>query len=182
MQQGLIIVTIQAREPSLRPLPELTPSTSQAVMLYVGLYAVAFGIGGVIANLPTHGADQFDGTKKQQVSRYFNWFFFCLCIGGMLAVTFMVWIQENKGWGWGLGCSTGSLALALIIFASGTKYYRHKLPSGSPLTRIFKVKFFNWSYILFFVLIIHLFLILWGSKYLWIDISKQKFTKSYEVV
>lgn len=104
---------------------------------------MAFGVGGVIANLPAHGADQFDSSKKNLVSSYFNWFFFCLCSGGMLAVTFLVWIQENKGWVWGLAFSTGALAISLVIFASGFTYYRHKVPSGSPLTRIFKVKFFH---------------------------------------
>ncbi|XP_020245465.1 protein NRT1/ PTR FAMILY 4.2-like [Asparagus officinalis] len=149
MMLGLIIVTIQARTPSLRPISTTqTPSKSQEAMLHIGLYAMAFGVGGIIANLPAHGADQFDSSKKNLISSYFNWFFFCLCSGGMLGVTFLVWIQENKGWVWGLAFSTGALAISLVVFASGFTYYRHKVPSGSPLTSIFKVLVYsarNWN-------------------------------------
>ncbi|KAJ0988946.1 hypothetical protein J5N97_007302 [Dioscorea zingiberensis] len=136
---GLLILTIQAFEPTLRPNPGEKPSNSQEAMLYIGLFVMALGVSGVKANLASHGADQLDRFNGHQITSFFNWFFFCLCTGGMFAVTVLVWIQVNKGWKLSLILCTIFLFLSIFIFALGLKYYRHKVPSGSPFTRIFKV-------------------------------------------
>lgn len=137
--QGLIILTIQAHCKSFQPNPGRDPSPSQEAMLYAGLYAMAIGVGGVKASLPTHGADQLDHSNKRAISSFFNWFFFSLCTGGLLAVTLLVWVQENKGWQWGFTISAVTLFLGFCIFAGGLPFYRHKFPNGSPFIRIFKV-------------------------------------------
>ncbi|XP_068666710.1 protein NRT1/ PTR FAMILY 4.1-like [Aristolochia californica] len=136
---GLVMLTIQAHYEWLRPGQGKEPSPSQATVLYVGLYAVAIGVGGVKASLPAHGADQLDHSNQRLVSTFFNWFFFCLCSGGMLAVTIVVWVQDNVGWKWGFGISAIALSLGLTIFGAGLPLYRHKNPIGSPITRIIKV-------------------------------------------
>jgi len=120
---------------------------------------MAVGVAGVKAALPAHGADQaviddhenqdgiqvehkheHDHEHKQPLTTFFNWFFFSLCSGGLIAATCMVWIEENKGWNWSFKICTVALSLALLIFASGFSCYRYKRPVGSPLARIFKVK------------------------------------------
>ncbi|XP_068661747.1 protein NRT1/ PTR FAMILY 4.2-like isoform X2 [Aristolochia californica] len=136
---GLVMLTIQAHYERLRPVQGKGPSSSQATMLYAGLYAMAIGVGGVKASLPAHGADQLDHSNQRLVSTFFNWFFFCLCCGGMLAVTIVVWVQDNVGWKWGFGISAIALSLGLTIFGAGLPLYRHKTPVGSPITRIVKV-------------------------------------------
>lgn len=136
---GLILLTFQAKHPRLQPPLGKTPSTSQAAILYVGLYAMAAGVGGVKASLPAHGADQLDRSDQRAVSAFFNWFFFALCLGGLGAATGMVWVQENKGWDWSFNISIIILTLALCIFTFGFPFYRYRKPSGSPLSRIFKV-------------------------------------------
>jgi peptide/histidine transporter 3/4 len=148
---GLLMLTLQAHFPALTPPPcggKQTrqncehPTVGQAVMLYTGLYMVAVGMGAVKAALPAHGADQFDDkdpTEKKLISHFFNWYFFSLCVGSLVAVTLIVWVQENVGWEWGFGLSTGGIFLALVVFVSGFLRYRNKIPSGSPVTRIAKV-------------------------------------------
>lgn len=155
---GFIVLIIQAENTQLHPRLNVSPSKSQDAILYTGLYAMAVGVGGVKAALPAHGADQVliddhdnqDGIHvehkhehklehKQPLSTFFNWFFFSLCSGGLIAATFMVWIEENKGWNWSFKICAVALALALLIFASGFSCYRYKGAVGSPLTRIFKV-------------------------------------------
>ncbi|KAF7821952.1 protein NRT1/ PTR FAMILY 4.2-like [Senna tora] len=37
--------------------------SSEAAILYSGLYAIAIGVGGIKASLPAHGADQLDPTN-----------------------------------------------------------------------------------------------------------------------
>ncbi|CAH8383660.1 unnamed protein product [Eruca vesicaria subsp. sativa] len=136
---GLILLTIQAHIPKLQPHGDNTPSTLQSVVLFTGLYAVAIGVGGVKASLPAHGGDQLDSRKQGLISGFFNWYFFSICFGGFMAVTIMVWIEENKGWSSSFVICTVILASALLIFTVGFPMYRFKRPTGSPLTRIVNV-------------------------------------------
>lgn len=146
---GLIILTVQARSASLRP-PECNPPNvpcqevdgGKAAMLFLGLYLVALGVGGIKGSLPPHGAEQFNETSPQerkQRSTFFNYFVFCLSCGALIAVTLVVWIEDNKGWEWGFGISTIAILLSIPIFLAGSSFYRNKIPSGSPLTTICKV-------------------------------------------
>ncbi|KAG8663240.1 hypothetical protein MANES_01G190700v8 [Manihot esculenta] len=148
---GLVILTVQARSPSLKP-PACDPANpnvpcqevtgAKAAMLFLGLYIVALGVGGIKGSLAAHGAEQFDESTPQgrkQRSTFFNYFIFCLACGGLIAVTFVVWLEDNKGWVWGFGVSTIVIFLSIPIFLAGSPTYRNKIPSGSPLTTIFKV-------------------------------------------
>ncbi|XP_078177530.1 protein NRT1/ PTR FAMILY 4.6-like isoform X2 [Carex rostrata] len=146
---GLVILTIQAKKPSLKPpactiqdSPCQSVTSSQAAMLFGGLYLTALGIGGIKGSLPPHGAEQFDedtvqGRKAR--STFFNYFVFCLSCGGLIAVTFVVWVEDNKGWQWGFGISTITILLSIPVFLMGSPLYRNKIPTGSPLTTIAKV-------------------------------------------
>ncbi|CAN6470994.1 unnamed protein product [Victoria cruziana] len=139
---GLSIMTIQARFKQLQPPPHQRPSAAEAAMLYSGLYIMALGIGGLKAGLPAHGGDQFPAGNNR-LSNFFNWFFFSLCSGGLVAVTLVVWIQEHKGWQWGFGVATGAIFLLLVTVSLGLPYYRHKVPSGSPFSRITRVLMYS---------------------------------------
>ncbi|KAK7307142.1 hypothetical protein VNO77_39950 [Canavalia gladiata] len=145
---GLIILTIQAREPSLKPpkcgqdIPCQEVGGGKATMLFVGLYLVALGVGGIKGSLPAHGGEQFDETTsvgRKQRSTFFNYFVFCLSCGALIAVTFVVWIEDNKGWQWGFAISTISIFLSIPVFLVGSTTYKNKIPSGSPFTTILKV-------------------------------------------
>ncbi|KAJ6687115.1 OLIGOPEPTIDE TRANSPORTER-RELATED [Salix purpurea] len=136
---GIILLTVQAHDTRLQPALQEKPSSSQAAVLFSGLYAIATGVGGIKAALPAHGADQSDHSKQRSISSFFNWFFFSLCIGGLLSSTIMIWIEENRGWNSSFKISAVVLGVALCIFIAGFPIYRFKRPGGSPITRIFKV-------------------------------------------
>nr|XP_023894310.1 protein NRT1/ PTR FAMILY 4.6-like isoform X2 [Quercus suber]XP_023894312.1 protein NRT1/ PTR FAMILY 4.6-like isoform X2 [Quercus suber] len=148
---GLLILTIQAHVASLKPPPCILVNANspcqevhgaEAVMLFAGLYLVALGVGGIKGSLPPHGAEQFDETTTQgrkQRSSYFNYYVFCLSCGALIAVTFVVWIEDNKGWQWGFGISTATILMSIPVFLLGSPTYRTKIPSGSPITTMFKV-------------------------------------------
>ncbi|KAG5050600.1 hypothetical protein AAZX31_02G020900 [Glycine max] len=145
---GLIVLTIQARDPSLKPpkcdldTPCQEVNGSKAAMLFIGLYLVALGVGGIKGSLPAHGGEQFDETTpsgRKQRSTFFNYFVFCLSCGALIAVTFVVWIEDNKGWQWGFAISTISIFVSIPVFLAGSPTYKNKIPSGSPLTTILKV-------------------------------------------
>ncbi|KAL1194259.1 Protein NRT1/ PTR FAMILY 4.1 [Cardamine amara subsp. amara] len=136
---GLILLTLQAHYPKLQPHGDKTPSTLQATILFTGLYTVATGVGGVKGSLPAHGGDQLGSRNQRLISGFFNWYYFSVCFGGLLAVTVMVWIEENKGWSSSFYITTAILASALFIFSVGFPMYRFKRPIGSPLIRMVDV-------------------------------------------
>ncbi|CAI9275830.1 unnamed protein product [Lactuca saligna] len=148
---GLVILTIQARSSSLKP-PECNPIEAtipcqevhgaKASLLFLGLYLIALGVGGIKGSLPVHGAEQFDDNSmkgRKQRSTFFNYFMFCLSVGALIAVTLVVWIEDNKGWEWGFGISMLTILLSIPVFLAGSCFYKNKIPSGSPLTMIVKV-------------------------------------------
>lgn len=111
-------------------------------MLFAGLYLVAFGVGGIKGSLPPHGAEQFDETTpegRKQRSAFFNYYIFCLACGALMAVTFVVWIEDNIGWQWGFGISAATILISIPVFLLGSSTYRVKTPTGSPITTMFKV-------------------------------------------
>lgn len=117
----------------------------EVAVLFIGLYLVALGVGGIKGSLPAHGAEQFDESTTQgrkRRSSFFNYFVFSLSCGALVAVTFVVWVEDNLGWQWGFGISTISTFLSIPLFFAGSPFYRNKIPTGSPLTTILKVFIF----------------------------------------
>lgn len=152
MQQGLVILTVQAHIPSLKPpiCKSFNRNVScqevdegKAALLYVGLYLVALGVGGIKGSLPPHGAEQFDehtAEGRKQRSSFFNYYVFSLSCGALVAVTFVVWIEDNKGWQWGYGIATAAILISIPVFLLGSARYRIKIPTGSPITTMIKVQ------------------------------------------
>ncbi|KAA8540927.1 hypothetical protein F0562_024935 [Nyssa sinensis] len=148
---GLVILTLQAQMPSLKPpicvsanrnTPCQEVDGGKAVLFFAGLYLVALGVGGIKGSLAPHGAEQFDenNPKERKLrSTFFNYYVFSLSCGALIAVTFVVWIEDNKGWQWGFGISTATILISIPIFLLGSATYRTKIPTGSPITTIFKV-------------------------------------------
>ncbi|PIA31412.1 hypothetical protein AQUCO_04900010v1 [Aquilegia coerulea] len=113
-------------------------------MLYLNavLYITGFGAAGIRPCVSSFGADQFDERSKDYKShldRFFNFFYLSVTIGAIIAFTAVVYIQMQRGW----GAAFGSLAIAMgvsnLLFFIGTPLYRHRLPGGSPLTRVAQV-------------------------------------------
>lgn len=148
MQQGLLILTVQAHIPSLKPTACISDNRNEvcdqvdihkSAMLFSGLYLVALGVGGIKGSLPPHGAEQFDEHARRQRSTFFNYYVFCLSFGGLIAVTFVAWIEDNKGWQWGFGIATAAILATIPVFLLGRNTYRIKIPTGSPITTLLKV-------------------------------------------
>lgn len=117
-------------------------STLQLAMFYGALYTLAVGTGGTKPNISTIGADQFDEFEPKEKAHklsFFNWWMFSIFLGTLFANTVLVYIQDNVDWTLGYGLPTLGLAISILIFLSGTRFYRHKVPAGSPFTRMVKV-------------------------------------------
>ena len=120
----------------------ITALKNSAVAAFVAIYLIALGTGGIKPCVSAFGADQFDETddkEREKKSSFFNWFYFSINVGALIASSVLVWIQTNVGWGWGFGIPTVTMALAVVSFFSGSHLYRRQKPGGSPLARIAQV-------------------------------------------
>ncbi|RZC53450.1 hypothetical protein C5167_012300 [Papaver somniferum] len=152
---GVTILTISTVIPSLHPpkcavigSSECVPATStQLTVLYMALYLTALGTGGLKSSVSGFGSDQFDESdekEKSQMLSFFSWFFFFISLGSLMAVSVLVYIQDNVGREWGYGICAATIVLGLVIFLSGTRKYRFKNLVGSPLTQIATVFVAAW--------------------------------------
>ncbi|KAL4197185.1 hypothetical protein AMTRI_Chr04g187020 [Amborella trichopoda] len=150
-QFGMVCLTLSATLPGLRPPPcpptshECRPAAAtegQLAMLYGSLLLTALGSGGIRPCVAAFGAEQFEETGQKQSTKmwnFFNWYYFCMGASILVAVTLIVYIQDNVGWGWGFGVPTALMALSVLCFVVGFPLYRHMNPAGSPLTRLAQV-------------------------------------------
>ncbi|KAF0900699.1 hypothetical protein E2562_034405 [Oryza meyeriana var. granulata] len=151
---GVTILTISTAAPGLRPAACAAGSAAcerasgvQMGVLYLALYLTALGTGGLKSSVSGFGSDQFDESdagEKTQMMRFFNWFFFFISLGSLLAVTVLVYVQDNLGRPWGYGACAASIAAGLVVFLAGTRRYRFKKLVGSPLTQIAAVVVAAW--------------------------------------
>ncbi|KAE9597705.1 hypothetical protein Lal_00041505 [Lupinus albus] len=144
---GVLILTISTIIPTLHP-PKCTENSGktcapannlQLMILYLALYTTALGTGGIKSSVSGFGSDQFDDSdkrEKQDMTKFFNWFFFFISIGSLAAVTVLVYIQDHIGRDWGYGICACAILFALVVFLLGTRKYRFKKLVGSPLTQI----------------------------------------------
>ncbi|KAG6556128.1 hypothetical protein Mapa_002069 [Marchantia paleacea] len=147
---GLTLLTLSVALPSLRPdkcdqsiSSSCQPASDREMTpIYIALYLVALGSGGVKPSISVLGADQFDDTipdEKLQGTHFFNWFFYFIQVGSFTSVTFLVYVQDNVGFSWGYGILWGLFFITMVGFFVGSPFYRHKIPSGSAGTRVLQV-------------------------------------------
>ncbi|XP_039784868.1 protein NRT1/ PTR FAMILY 8.3-like isoform X3 [Panicum virgatum] len=136
---GMLILTVSASVPLIVDVP--SNSGVRRVAVYLGLYLVALGTGGVKPCSSALGADQFDGTDpvERATKGSFNWYYFCVNIGSLLSGTVLVWVQEDIGWGVGFAVPMVLMVSGLAVFVAGRKVYRYKKLGASPLTRAAQV-------------------------------------------
>ncbi|XP_010254380.1 PREDICTED: protein NRT1/ PTR FAMILY 6.2 isoform X2 [Nelumbo nucifera] len=147
---GTGLLAMSTRLPQLRPPPCNTTLSRkceeangfQMGILYLSLYLIALGTGGLKSSVSGFGSDQFDEKDKKEMTQmtyFFNRFFFFISIGTLTAVTVLVYIQDEVGRSWAYGICSVSMFVAILIFLSGTKRYRYKKRMGSPIVHILQV-------------------------------------------
>lgn len=146
---GMTFLTVTASVSGLKPVchgprgeETCQVTDAQSATFFVALYLIALGTGGIKPCVSSYGADQFDDAdeaEKKHKSSFFNWFYFSINIGALIASSVLVWVQDNEGWGWGFGIPAVAMAIAVVSFFSGTRLFRNQKPGGSPLTRICQV-------------------------------------------
>ncbi|CAI9754298.1 unnamed protein product [Fraxinus pennsylvanica] len=116
----------------------------QIIIFYFSLYLVAVAQGGHKPCVQAFGAEQFDEQHLRECeakSSFFNWWYFAMNSGIIVALLILCYIQDNLSWGLGFGIPCIVMCLALILFLLGTMTYRFRVQSDerNPFVRIGRV-------------------------------------------
>lgn len=150
MFQGTAALALSTKLRQFRPPPCQNTALNnckqanefQMGALYVALYLIALGTGGLKSSVSGFGTDQFDENnerEKAQRAFFFNRFFFFISMGTLMAVTVLVYIQDEVDRSLGYGLCSVAMIVAILIFFSGSRRYRYKKSVGSPIVCIFQV-------------------------------------------
>lgn len=118
------------------------PTSKEVGFFWLALALVAISFGGTAPTRAPLSVDQFDDTVPRERSILYSFssrWFVCLCFSALVAQSAIIYIQDNIGWGLGFGLPTAGYALAVVIMFGGIPYYRHKVPTGSPVIAIAQV-------------------------------------------
>ncbi|XP_022880333.1 protein NRT1/ PTR FAMILY 6.2-like [Olea europaea var. sylvestris] len=148
---GTIMLAISTKLPQLRPPlcqaespPTLCKQATgyQMSILFASLYIMAIGTGGLKSSVSGFGTDQFDESDEKEKSKmnlFFGRFFFFVSLGTLMAVTVLVYIQDELSRSLGYGICSMFMFTAILIFLAGTRKYRYKKCAGSPVVHILQV-------------------------------------------
>jgi dipeptide/tripeptide permease len=113
-QAGMVMLALSAGLPGLTPQNDNQKATfGQFLFLYLSLYVIALGTGGIKPNVSAFGADQFDPrdpVEKADKESFFNWFYLSVNLGSLI--------------GEGLGARRFCLFPLLTMY---TSHFRHRL-------------------------------------------------------
>ncbi|XP_030553064.1 protein NRT1/ PTR FAMILY 6.2 [Rhodamnia argentea] len=145
---GTAMLAISTKLSRLRP-PPCRPNRPceqadglQMGILYLALYLVALGTGGLKSSVSGFGTDQFDDKdqkEKAQMAYFFNRFFLFISVGTLTAVTVLVYVQDEVSRSVAYGACSVAMFIASLMFLSGTRRYRYKMCLGSPIVQIMQV-------------------------------------------
>ncbi|XP_058959823.2 solute carrier family 15 member 4 [Pocillopora verrucosa] len=136
----LLLAVVSLKNETLKKLGKNAAHDRTARLVYfvLALVMIAFGTGGIKANVSPFGADQVQQDGPRAIQAFFNWFYWFINIGSLIAFTVVVWIQQNKFF-YGYAITAGTMFLAVLAFLAGRNKYLTKPPGGSQLTEITKI-------------------------------------------
>lgn len=139
---GMILTALSAYLPLLVKNGISNVVSVQDFILFLGLYIIAVGVGGLRPCLMSFGADQFDDgdpLERRAKGPFFNWYVFTMYCGSTIASTGIVWVQDHYGWALGPTILAAVLAGGLSCLVATSRKYRFQPTRGSPLTGVCQV-------------------------------------------
>lgn len=129
---GLVALTSTALESEWHPpsKPDYSP------YLFWSLCLISIGLGGYNPSLQAFATDQLDNEeelphskdekKSGKNSSFFQWWYFAICSGSLLGITFMSYIQDTFGWVLGYAIPTGAMIASVAFFSCGNRLCGYK--------------------------------------------------------
>ncbi|MCA8993387.1 MAG: MFS transporter [Planctomycetaceae bacterium] len=117
--------------------PGLTPEQ----WLWLGLFLIALGSGGIKPCVSAHVGDQFGERNKHYMEQVYQWFYFSINFGSTLSTILTPWLLEWYGPHIAFGVPGVLMAIATLMFWMGRNVFIHVPPAGSVfLKEVFSAK------------------------------------------
>ncbi|XP_021277347.1 protein NRT1/ PTR FAMILY 1.2 [Herrania umbratica] len=124
---GMVLLWLTAMIPQARPYCDQfssiceSPTTPQLLFLYSSLGLMSIGTGGIRSSSLVFGADQLNkGSNPENaetLQSFFSWYYASVSFSALIAVTGIVYIQDNLGWKMGFGVPV------MLMFISALSFY-----------------------------------------------------------
>ena len=97
----------------------------------MSLLFIAIATGGIKSNVPLMGADQVNDEGPEMVRKFFDWFYWFIQVGALLAYTIVAYVQQEVSFFYGFLISAISIVCATILLLVGRKHYILHQPQES---------------------------------------------------
>jgi POT family proton-dependent oligopeptide transporter len=108
---------------------------SAANWLWVGLFLIALGSGGIKPCVSAHVGDQFGSRNRDLMEKVYQWFYFAINFGSTLSTLLTPWLLEWYGPHVAFGVPGVLMAIATLTFWLGRNSYIHVPPGGLAFLR-----------------------------------------------
>ncbi|XP_074640754.1 solute carrier family 15 member 4-like [Tubulanus polymorphus] len=108
-------------------------------VVYLSITLMAIGCGTVKTNIAPFGADQVRGGGPETMRGFFNWFYWSVNIGSLLALGPIAFFQQEFSFFIGYIIPCACLGCALLVFLAGLPCYSIKPATGSIIGNCFRV-------------------------------------------
>jgi POT family proton-dependent oligopeptide transporter len=107
--------------------------------LFLGLFLIALGAGGIKPCVSAHVGDQFGPGNQHLLSRVFGWFYFSINAGSAVSIYLCPILLNDSRFGphWAFGLPGVLMLMATICFWMGRKKFVHVPPTGFGFIREF---------------------------------------------
>ena len=115
----------------------------QLLLLFTSFALISTGAGGIRSSSLAFGADQLekgDGCESVGVSgRYLSWYYASYTFSVLIALTCMVYIQDQMGWQIGFGASVVVMFFAALLFFLASPFYIKVKAKATLFTELVQV-------------------------------------------
>jgi proton-dependent oligopeptide transporter, POT family len=105
------------------------------VGLFLGLWLVVIGSGGIKPCVSAHVGDQFGASNQHLLARAFSWFYFAVNFGSTFSTLITPVLLQRKGPAWAFGLPAALMIVAVLVFWSGRYRFAHIPPGGFAFVR-----------------------------------------------
>jgi len=116
---------------------------AQLAVLFISLGLISIGAGCIRPCSIAFGADQLTIRERSNNGRlldsYFNWYYTSIALSTVLALSVIVYIQENLGWKIGFGVPAVLMFISAVSFILGSPIYVKAKPGHSLLISFVQV-------------------------------------------
>ncbi|WP_390895566.1 POT family MFS transporter [Stieleria tagensis] len=117
------------------------PPMGASMWLFVGLFLISVGSGGIKPCVSAHVGDQFGERNKDLLTKVYQWFYFSINFGSFISTLLTPWVLENYGPHWAFGIPGVLMAFATLLFWMGRNRFVHIPPGGMKFLK----ETFSWT-------------------------------------